>query len=42
MEAKAWLRERDFEYTWEWFEALRAFFRRIAPTGAAVLFSAPQ
>lgn len=32
----------DFAYTWEWFQALRAFFRRVAPTGAAVLFSAPQ
>ncbi len=34
--------EEDFEYTWEWFENLRAFFIRVAPTGRSVIFTVDQ
>ncbi len=34
--------EEDFEYTWEYFELVRDFFQRIAPTGRAVIFTADQ
>ena len=34
--------EDDFEYTWPYFEDMRAFFRRMAGTGRAILFAADQ
>lgn len=34
--------EEDFEYTWEWFQGVRDFFIRVAPTGRSVLFTADQ
>ncbi len=34
--------DEDFDYTWTWFEQLRAFFRRTAGEGRAILFTADQ
>ena len=34
--------ETDFEYTWMWFEVLKAFFRKAADAGRAVLFTVDQ
>ena len=34
--------ETDFEYTWMWFEVLKAFFRKAAVAGRAVLFTVDQ
>jgi hypothetical protein len=34
--------EDDFEYCWEWFQGVRDFFARVAPTGRSVIFSADQ
>jgi hypothetical protein len=34
--------EKDFDYTWLWFERLREFFRRTGEEGRAVLFCADQ
>lgn len=34
--------EDDFEYTWGWFEHLRAFFARTVSTSRAVIFSVDQ
>jgi len=34
--------EEDFEYTWEWFEALREFYARMAGNGRTVIFTADQ
>lgn len=34
--------EEDFEYTWAYFEDMRDFFRRIAPSGRSVIFTADQ
>lgn len=34
--------EEDFEYTWEWFEHLRAFFARVVSNGRAVIFAVDQ
>jgi len=31
-----------FDYTWYWFERLRAFFRKTADEGRAMLFTADQ
>ena len=33
------LSEDDFEYTWNWFEPLRAFFRKAAEHDRAVIFT---
>jgi Domain of unknown function (DUF1877) len=32
----------DFEYTWDWFAPLKAFYQKAASTGRAVLFTADQ
>jgi hypothetical protein len=29
----------DFQYTWEWFEIIRDFYRRAAASGRAVIFN---
>lgn len=34
--------EEDFEYTWEYFDLLRAFFERMAGNGRAIIFTADQ
>lgn len=34
--------EDDMEYTWEYFQAMRDFFVRVAGTGRAVIFNADQ
>lgn len=34
--------EEDFDYTWEWFGYLRAFFRRMAGNGRAIIFTVDQ
>jgi hypothetical protein len=34
--------DEDFEYTWEWFEALRAFYIRMSAEGRAVVFLVDQ
>lgn len=34
--------EEDFEYTWNWFQHVRVFFTRVAPTGRSVIFTADQ
>jgi hypothetical protein len=34
--------EEDFEYTWEWFQNVRALFKRAAAEGRYVLFSVDQ
>ena len=34
--------ETDFEYTWMWFEVLKAFIRKAADAGRTVLFSVDQ
>lgn len=34
--------EEDFDYTWEYFEDVRDFYRRMAGNGRAVLFTASQ
>jgi len=34
--------EEDLEYNLEYFEAMRDFFARVAPTGRAVVFTADQ
>lgn len=34
--------ETDFEYTWEYFEAVRDFYQRMAGKGRAVIFTADQ
>ena len=34
--------ENDFEYTWEWFQPLRAYFIRMAGNGRSIVFSADQ
>lgn len=34
--------EEDFTYTWEWFQGVRALFKRAAVEGRFVLFSVDQ
>lgn len=34
--------EEDFEFTWEWFERLRTFLVRVAPTDRSVIFTVDQ
>ena len=34
--------EDDFDYTWEYFQEMRAFFDRVARSGKHVIFTAPQ
>ena len=34
--------EEDMDYTWEWFSALKDFFRRAADSGRCVIFSVDQ
>jgi transcriptional/translational regulatory protein YebC/TACO1 len=34
--------EDDFEYTWEWFEEVKDFYRKAASEELAVLFTADQ
>lgn len=34
--------DEDFEYTWEYFENLKAFYQRVAGTGRWVMFTADQ
>jgi hypothetical protein len=34
--------EDDFEYTWDWFQALQAFFQRAADAGRWVVFRVDQ
>jgi hypothetical protein len=34
--------ERDFGYTWEWFQGLQDFYRRAAGAGYHVLFTVDQ
>jgi uncharacterized protein DUF1877 len=34
--------EDAFDYTWYWFERMRAFFRKTADEGRAMLFTADQ
>jgi hypothetical protein len=34
--------DEDFEYTWEWFEATREFYIRMAAEGRAVIFFVDQ
>lgn len=34
--------EDDMEYTWEYFQAMRDFFVRMAGNGRAVIFNADQ
>src|SRR5690606_9494161 len=36
------LSNEDFEYTWEYFSAVRDFYRRAAAANRAVLFSVDQ
>ena len=32
----------DFDYSWTWFEALRAFFKRMAGNGRSIVFTTDQ
>lgn len=34
--------EEDFDYTWHWFELMRAFFRKTADEGRHMVFTADQ
>jgi hypothetical protein len=34
--------EADFDYVWYWFERMRAFFRKTADEGRAMVFTAEQ
>jgi Domain of unknown function (DUF1877) len=34
--------EEAFDYTWYWFERMRAFFRKTADEGRAMVFTAEQ
>ena len=34
--------EDHFEYTWEWFQPLRAYFIRMAGNGRSIVFTADQ
>jgi len=34
--------ETGFDYTWYWFERMRAFFRRTAGEGHQMIFTADQ
>lgn len=34
--------DQDFEYTWGWFEPLKAFFAKAADAGRSVVFSVDQ
>jgi hypothetical protein len=34
--------EDDFDYTWHWFERMRAFFRKTADEGRDMVFTANQ
>jgi hypothetical protein len=34
--------EADFDYTWHWFELMRAFFRKTADEGRRMVFTANQ
>jgi hypothetical protein len=34
--------QEAFDYTWYWFERMRAFFRKTADEGRAMLFTADQ
>ena len=34
--------EADFDYTWHWFELMRAFFRKTADEGRQLVFTADQ
>jgi hypothetical protein len=36
------LTDDDFEYTWEWFQGVREFYKRAAQEGRSVLFTADQ
>lgn len=36
------LSEEDFEYTWEWFQGVQAFYRKAATGRRAVIFSVDQ
>jgi hypothetical protein len=36
------LDEDEFDYTWHWFELLRAFFRKTADEGRHLVFTADQ
>jgi hypothetical protein len=36
------LSDQDFEYTWSWFEELKAFYQRTADANRGVLFTASQ
>jgi hypothetical protein len=39
---QAELSDRDFEYTWYWFQLLRDFFQRAAAADRAMLFTVDQ
>lgn len=41
-EALAEYGDDDFDYMWQWFEDVRAFYGRVAPTGRSVIFTADQ
>ena len=34
--------EAAFDYTWHWFELMRAFFRKTADEGRQIVFTADQ
>ncbi len=34
--------EEDFEYTWEWFQAVRDLYRKAAEQGKSVVFTVDQ
>jgi len=34
--------EAAFDYTWRWFELMRAFFRKTADEGRQMIFTADQ
>ena len=34
--------EPAFDYTWRWFELMRAFFRKTADEGRQMIFTADQ
>jgi len=36
------LSEEDFEYTWDWFDGLAAFFQMASAKGRAVIFTVDQ
>jgi hypothetical protein len=36
------LSDEDFQYTWEWFQEVRALYQTAASAGCHVLFTADQ